>query len=669
MGIRGMELGQRGRRFGGVRRALVGMMMLALAGVIQVPAQPAFAVPAIVPLDFEYSLVTNVSAPMDVAWTPDGRMLIPTKGGQLRVFENGMLNSAPALDLSAVMCTSGERGMLAGEPHPDFAQNRQIFVSYVFNKFGTCNESVVDGPVIRLSRFELPPSNVIDPATEVVYFDTSSMHKDHHTGGDIKVANDGYLYMTVGDSGALSLGYPQDTGVLLGKIVRLTLDGGIPSDNPFTGSGTARCNVDGVPPAGSPVGTTCQEIYSLGLRNPFRFAFDPNTSATRAYINDVGRGTWEEVDELGAGFNYGWSDREGPCETGSTTFCGPSGPQFTDPVHWYGQGPDGAAITGGAFVPNGIGWPNEGKYVFSDYIFGEIYQLDTDGTLCLTCSPPTSAFNQVLFATAPRVIAMAFSPFDDCLYFVSHDDSEIAKICRPGDDVGLVDPTTGVWYLRDAGTGAVTTFFYGNPGDIPFMGDWDCDGVATPGLFRQSDAFAYLRNSNTQGIADIRFFFGNPSDVPIAGDFNGDGCDTLSLYRPSEQRFYIINELGENEGGLGAAEFSFLFGNPGDKPVVGDWDGDSIDEIGLHRESTGFFYFRNTLTTGIADGEFFFGDPGDRFVAGDWSIVDGIDTPAVFRPSNTTFFFRHTLTQGIADSQFVFGEGPWLPVAGEFGLG
>jgi Tol biopolymer transport system component len=235
---------------------------------------------------------------------------------------------------------------------------------------------------------------------------------------------------------------------------------------------------------------------------------------------------------------------------------------------------------------------------------------------------------------------------------------------------GLVDPVTGEWRLRDT-AGVVTLFFYGNPGDYPFMGDWDCDGVDTPGLFRQSDAYAYLRNSNSQGIADIRFFFGNPSDIPLAGDFNGDGCDTLSIYRPSEARFYIINKLGENEGGLGAAEYSFLFGNPGDKPVVGDWDGDGIDEIGLHRELTGFFYYRNTLTTGIADGQFYFGDPGDRFVAGDWGVVDGVETPAMYRPSNTTFYFRHTLTQGNADSQFIWtGAGTgWLPVSGEFRLG
>jgi hypothetical protein len=238
----------------------------------------------------------------------------------------------------------------------------------------------------------------------------------------------------------------------------------------------------------------------------------------------------------------------------------------------------------------------------------------------------------------------------------------IRRIPHP---VGLVDPTSGIWRTPD-GDGLVRSFFYGNPGDVPFRGDWDCDGIDTPGLFRTSDAFAYLRNSNSQGIADIRFFFGNPSDIPLAGDFNGDGCDTVSIYRPSEARFYIVNELGENEGGLGAADYSFLFGNQGDKPVVGDWDGDGLDEIGLHRETTGLFYYRNMLTTGVADGQFFFGDPGDRFVAGDWGVIDGADTPAVFRPSTSTFYFRYTLTQGNADSQFtwVTAEPNWLPVSG-----
>jgi hypothetical protein len=240
-----------------------------------------------------------------------------------------------------------------------------------------------------------------------------------------------------------------------------------------------------------------------------------------------------------------------------------------------------------------------------------------------------------------------------------------------GHDVGLVDPVSGVWHLRKASTGAITSFTYGVPGDIPFMGDWNCNGVETPGLYRQSDGFAYIRNSNTFGVADVTFFMGNPSDIPLAGDFNGNGCDTVSVYRPAEQRIYISNSLGPNNGVL-VADFSFVFGNPADKPYVGDFNGNGMETVGLHREANGFVYFRNTLTTGNADNQYFFGDPEDRLVAGDWGVVDGVFTPAVFRPSNQTFFFRHTNTQGLADSQFVWpqpGAGTWRPVSGVMGLG
>ena len=238
-----------------------------------------------------------------------------------------------------------------------------------------------------------------------------------------------------------------------------------------------------------------------------------------------------------------------------------------------------------------------------------------------------------------------------------------------GDDsVGLVDVTQGMWHLR-APSGAVTSFWYGNPGDLPIAGDWDGDGDATPGLYRQSDGFFYSRNSNTTGVADDECFAGNPEDIPIVGDWDSDGDDNLGIYRPSEQKFYLFT-ITCTGSPMGAAQIEFLFGNPGDKPVAGDWDGDGIDEAGLHRETTGFFYWRNTLDTGTASGEIFFGDPDDRFASGDWGLVDGVDTPAVFRPSQQIFYFRHTLTQGIADSQFTWGGAAagWLPISGDFGL-
>jgi hypothetical protein len=116
----------------------------------------------------------------------------------------------------------------------------------------------------------------------------------------------------------------------------------------------------------------------------------------------------------------------------------------------------------------------------------------------------------------------------------------------------------------------------------------------------------------------------------LAGDFDGDGCDTVSLYRPSAQRFFVIDTLGDDGNGVGAAAPDFVFGDPRDQPFAGDLDGDGVDTFGLYRESTGFVYYRNSLTQGKADALFFFGNPGDQFVAGDWT-GDHSDTVGVFR--------------------------------------
>ena len=159
----------------------------------------------------------------------------------------------------------------------------------------------------------------------------------------------------------------------------------------------------------------------------------------------------------------------------------------------------------------------------------------------------------------------------------------------------------GHWYLRNSNStgSADKSFWFGNPGDSPFAGDWTGDGIDKPGLYRRSDGFVYLRNSLTQGVADIKFFFGNPGDLPLAGDFDGNGKDSVSLYRPSTQRFYIINRLGSNNGGLGPADYSYTFGNPGDVPLAGDWDGNGFDGPGLYRSRR--WYLRNSNSTGPPD--------------------------------------------------------------------
>ncbi len=237
----------------------------------------------------------------------------------------------------------------------------------------------------------------------------------------------------------------------------------------------------------------------------------------------------------------------------------------------------------------------------------------------------------------------------------------------PVDSVAVVDPAQGLWWLRDGVTGSTTSFYYGNPGDTPFFGDWNCDGIDTPGLYRRSDGYVYLRNSNSQGIADISFYFGNPGDIPLAGDFNGNGCDTVSLYRPSTGRFYVINKLGSADKGLGAADVDYLFGNPSDVPFVGDFDGDGVDTFGMRRLSTGRVYLKNQHTPGNADTTFIFGDPGDVVVAGSWTSGAPRDSVGLYRPSNTTFYLKNTNTSGPADLTRFYGARRYVPATGRFG--
>ncbi len=230
--------------------------------------------------------------------------------------------------------------------------------------------------------------------------------------------------------------------------------------------------------------------------------------------------------------------------------------------------------------------------------------------------------------------------------------------------VGLVDTAQGMWYLRDPGSGETTSFFYGNPGDEPFMGDWDCDGIDTPGLYRRADGYVYLRNSNTQGIADVAFYFGNPGDLPLPGDFDGDGCDTVSIYRPAEALVYVINRLGAGDKGLGAADFFFRFGNPGDPaPFAGDFDGDGVDTVGMFRPKEQKVHLRNGPGRKSGVASYAFGSSHDTVVVGAWT--GGADLLAAHRAGVGAFFLADAARGPLAE--IAYGNDAHRPVAGHFG--
>jgi glucose/arabinose dehydrogenase len=360
--------------------------------------------PTPVPTRREDVLVANVGAPTAIAFTPDGRLLITTQGGQLRVFQNGNLAPTPALDLSSRVCSNSERGLLGVAVDPNFTSNNFIYLYYTFMKSPpncpTGQPTNGLNPVNRVSRFIFGSDNLVIPGSEIVLIDNILSPNGNHNGGDLQFGKDGFLYIGVGDGGADYAGdsgaggandAARDRHVLLGKILRITRDGDIPPTNPFIQSlNSARCNITGIT---TPT-NWCQEIFATGLRNPFRLAFDPNAAGTRFFINDVGQGAWEEIDEGIPGADYGWNIREGPCANGSTTNCGPPPAGLTNPVFAYqhtsncsASGVAGNSITGGAFVPNGV-WPPqfEGAYLFGEFVCGKIFLLSPNGAGVFTAS-------------------------------------------------------------------------------------------------------------------------------------------------------------------------------------------------------------------------------------------------------------------------------------------
>src|SRR5436190_12653350 len=284
----------------------------------------------------ETTVASGVVSPTAMGIAPNGRIFVCSQTGALRVIKNGVLLAGPFVTLS--VDSVGERGLLGVAFDPYFTLTHYIYLYYTFPGTPAHNRVVrftANGDVVlAVSRVILLELNSLSTAT-------------NHNGGALHFGPDGNLYIAVGDNAEGS--NSQNLSNLLGKILRLNSDGTIPSDNPFVQSTTAR-----------------HEIWALGLRNPFTFAFRGTTNLM--YVNDVGESTWEEIDLGQAGANYGWPSTEGPTSNSS----------FKTPIYYYTHS-DGCAITGGAFyTPTTPQFPSsyEGKYFFADYCSGFIRTLD-----------------------------------------------------------------------------------------------------------------------------------------------------------------------------------------------------------------------------------------------------------------------------------------------------
>lgn len=287
--------------------------------------------------------------------SPDGTAWYALrKSGQLLRFANDPAADSltTALDLSGVVATSSEQGLLGMAFHPDFSSNNFVYLYY-----SVTGQSV-------FSRFTANPDGTLDAASELEMLRVAQPFGNHN-GGTIEFGPDGFLYIGLGDGG--SGGDPQEhgenTNTLLGSMLRIDVDNpsggrnyGIPADNTFAdGNG------------GAP------EIYAYGLRNPYRWSFDRQNGDL--WLADVGQGSFEEVDIIELGGNYGWNTMEGFACFDPSTGCVVGDRQL--PVAVYGHSA-GRSVTGG-FVYRGTAIPNlRGLYVFGDFTNGNMWAIDRD---------------------------------------------------------------------------------------------------------------------------------------------------------------------------------------------------------------------------------------------------------------------------------------------------
>jgi len=290
------------------------------------------------------NFVSGLSAATAFTQLPDGRLLVAQQGGTLRVLQSS--GALIGTMLTVAVDSAGERGLLGVTPHPDFASNGFIYVYYTTTQSGTHN---------RISRFTVS-GNTAGSEMQLVNLPALS-GATNHNGGALHFGNDGKLYVAVGDN-ANSAQAP-DLSLPFGKMLRFNDDGTIPSDNPFcTTANTLAC-----------------AVWARGLRNPFTFAV--RASDGHIHINDVGEGTWEEVNLGAPGANFGWPATEGP-----TSASGITGPLF---AYDHNSAPDntagffnGCAIIGGAFYPDTGPFPQayRGSYYFTDLCNPVIGRID-----------------------------------------------------------------------------------------------------------------------------------------------------------------------------------------------------------------------------------------------------------------------------------------------------
>ncbi len=305
-------------------------------------------------------VVSNLMSPIYVTQSRDQsqRLFIVEQSGRILVLQPGQSMPTVFLNLTGKIVFGGERGLLGLAFHPQYALNGRFFVNYTRSG---------DGATV-LAEYHVSPGNpdVADPAETILL--TFAQPFSNHNGGMIEFGPDGFLYIATGDGGSANDpgNRAQNITELLGKMLRIDVNQGtpygIPSDNPFVG--TAGRN----------------EIFAIGLRNPWRFSFDRQTG--QLYAGDVGQNAIEEVDIITRGGNYGWRVFEGTqCTNNAPVLCPTL--NHTPPITQYNHTGGRCSITGGYVYRGTRGTLPAGTYLYADFCTGEIFRFNGSAPMLL----------------------------------------------------------------------------------------------------------------------------------------------------------------------------------------------------------------------------------------------------------------------------------------------
>lgn len=355
----------------------------------------------------------NFSSLVDIQNAGDGsnRIFVVEQSGIIKVFDNNpnVTSAATFLDIDDRVSSGGEMGLLGLAFHPQFPDSPYFYVDYTA---GSPRRTVI-------SRFSLSSSNMGDTSTEKILLEVAQPYSNHNAG-QIAFGPDNYLYISMGDGG--SGGDPQNNGQtlssLLGKILRIDVDKhdsglkySIPDDNPFYQ------NSEGI----------AEEIFAYGLRNPWRFSFDSVTG--ELWTGDVGQNLWEEIDIIESGKNYGWRITEGNHCYNPSSGCDFTGIEL--PVWEYDHSDTGGySITGGYVYHGSDASELTNKYIYADYVTGNIWALTKVGN---------DYQNELLFNTSYNVSTFGVDEQSE-LYFANYSGTIYKFEGDPVTSVGELSP-------------------------------------------------------------------------------------------------------------------------------------------------------------------------------------------------------------------------------------